>query len=250
LILLGGSPSIGQGGIVTRSDYNRWAEAYATANAEGFFNAWYEKPAMLRMLGDPTGQRILDVGCGSGPTAAALTRQKADVSGFDVSAAMIEIARRSLPAADLRVHDLADPLPWADATFDTVVASLVLHYLADWTAPLSELRRVLTPGGRLLVSVNHPGAFPIVHPDLEYFGITEYTEDYDFAGTSVDLTFFHRPLSAMCAAFAGAGFRIVGIHEPPADPDTPLEKLPPGLQPGEQFIGFLFFDLELVRALL
>lgn len=231
-------------GAVTQSDYDEFAEAYATANAEGFFNAWYEKPAILRLLGDVAGNRILDAGCGSGQTIVALTQRGAEVTGFDLSAAMIEIARRSLPEADLRVHDLAEPLPWGAATFDTVVASLVLHYLPDWSGPLSEIHRVLTPGGRLVVSVNHPGAFPIVYPDLEYFGITEYTEDYDFAGTSVDLTFFHRPLSRMTESFAEAGFRIVGIHEPPADPDTPADVLPDGLQPGESFIGFLFFELE------
>ncbi len=234
----------GQSEPMTHTHYDQFAEAYAVANAEGFFNAWYEKPAMLRLLGDVAGHRILDAGCGSGPTSVALTRRGADVSGFDLSAAMIEIARRSLPEMDLRVHDLAEPLPWDDAAFDTVLASLVLHYLPDWSGALAEFRRVLRPGGRLLASVNHPGAFPLVHPDLEYFGITEYTEDYDFAGTSVDLTFFHRPLSAMAGSFAGAGFRIVGIHEPPADPDTPAEVLPEGLQPGEEFIGFLFFDLE------
>lgn len=229
---------------MTQTHYDQFAEAYAIANAEGFFNAWYEKPAMLRLLGDVAGHRILDAGCGSGPTSVALTRRGADVSGFDLSAAMIEIARRSLPETDLRVHDLAEPLPWDDAAFDTVVASLVLHYLPDWSGPLTEFHRVLSPGGRLLVSVNHPGAFPIVYPDLEYFGITEYTEDYDFAGTSVDLTFFHRPLSVMAESFADAGFRIVGIHEPPADPDTPTEVLPNGLQPGGKFMGFLFFALE------
>lgn len=229
---------------MTQSDYDQFAEAYDTANAEGFFNTWYEKPAVLRLLGDVRGHRILDAGCGSGPTSVALTRRGADVSGFDRSAAMIEIARGRLPDTDLRVHDLAEPLPWKDATFNTVVASLVLHYLQDWSGPLTELHRVLTPGGRLLVSVNHPCAFPIVHPDLEYFGITEHTEDYDFAGVSVDLTFFHRPLSAMAESFAGSGFRIVGIHEPPADPDTPEDVLPPGLEAGEKFMGFLFFDLE------
>lgn len=229
---------------MTRSDYDQWAEAYATANAEGFFNAWYEKPAMLDLLGDVNRHRILDAGCGSGPTSTALTVRGAHVSGFDISAAMIEIARRNLPGTDLRVHDLTEPLPWDDDTFDTVVASLVLHYVHDWSRPLAELRRVLTVGGRLLVSVNHPGAFPIVHPDLDYFAITEYTEDYDFAGTSVDLTFFHRPLSAMARSFAEAGFRIVGIHEPPAHPGTPTKLLPPGVEPAGQFIGFLFFDLE------
>ncbi|MGA8258228.1 MAG: class I SAM-dependent methyltransferase [Nocardioides sp.] len=231
---------------MTQSDYDQFAEAYAAANAEGFFNAWYEKPAMLGLAGNVTGQRILDAGCGTGPTIGALTERGADVSGFDVSAAMIGIARRRLPGADLQVHDLGKPLPWEDATFNTVVASLVLHYLRDWTGPLRECHRVLKPNGRLLISVNHPGAFPIVHPDLEYFGITEYTEDYELGGISVDLTFFHRPLSAMAESFAAAGFRIVGIHEPPAAPDTPEDVLPPGLRAGERFLGFLFFDLEVL----
>ncbi|MGN0062911.1 MAG: class I SAM-dependent methyltransferase [Nocardioides sp.] len=228
---------------MTRSDYDQWAEAYATENATGFFNAWYERPAVLRLLGDVSGKRILDVGCGSGPTTAALLERGADVSGFDVSAAMVGIARRHLPDADLRVHDLAVPLPWQEGTFDAAVASLVLHYLPDWSAPLAELRRVLVPGGRLVVSVNHPGAFPVVHPELDYFGVTEYTEDYEFTGTTVDLTFFHRPLGAMAASFVDAGLRIVGIHEPPADPATPAEVLPPGLDAGSQFIGFLVFEL-------
>lgn len=229
-----------------RSDYDGWAEAYAKANADGFFNAWYEKPAMLRLLGDVAGKRVLDVGCGSGPTTTDLLARGADVSGFDVSSAMVAIARRGLPDADLRVHDLADPLPWADDTFDAAVASLVLHYLPDWSGPLAQLHRVLRPGGRLLVSVNHPGAFPLVHQDLDYFGVTEYTEDYEFDGTTVDLTFHHRPLSAMVASYAQAGFRVVGIHEPPSDPATPAEVLPPGLSAGQPFIGFLFFDLEAV----
>lgn len=226
------------------SDYDQWARAYATANAEGFFNARYEKPAMLRLAGDVRGRRILDAGCGSGPTTQALIERGAEVSGFDLSAAMIDIARETLPDADLRVHDLAAPLPWEADVFDIAVASLVLHYLPDWSGPLAELHRVIKPGGRLLISVNHPGAFPIVHDDLDYFGITEYTEDYEFDGVTVDLTFFHRPLSAMASSFAEAGFRMVGIHEPPADPDTPADLLPPGLAPGAQFIGFLFFDLE------
>lgn len=231
---------------MTRSDYDDWAEAYAAANDTGFFNAWYERPAMLGLVGEVAGRRILDAGCGSGPTSAALVERGADVSAFDRSSAMVEIARRRLPDTDLRVLDLAEPLPWVDASFDVVVASLVLHYLRDWSGALAELRRLLPTGGRLVASVIHPGAFPIVHPDLDYFGITEYTEDYEFDGRTVDLTFFHRPLSAMADSFARAGFQIAGIHEPPADPGTPAGVLPPGMEPGERFLGFLFFDLVAV----
>jgi SAM-dependent methyltransferase len=74
---------------------------------------------------------------------------------------MLEVARRRLgPDVDLRVVDLADPLPFPDGAFDDVVASLVLHYLRDWGPTLAEVRRVLTPGGRLLASVDHPSSSP------------------------------------------------------------------------------------------
>jgi len=119
-----------------------------------------------------------------------------------------------------------------------------LHYLPDWTGALAELRRMVKPGGRLLVSVNHPGAYPIVYPKADYFALTEYTEDYEMSGRTVYLTFWHRPLHAMADAFAGAGFRIATISEPPPAPDTPPELLPS--MRGRAFIGFLFFVLEAV----
>jgi ubiquinone/menaquinone biosynthesis C-methylase UbiE len=60
------------------------------------------------------------------------------VTGFDSSAGMLELARRRLgDDADLRVADLGHPLPFPDGAFDDVIASLVLHYLEDWTAPLA-----------------------------------------------------------------------------------------------------------------
>ncbi len=81
---------------------------------------------------------------------AALRDRGAIVTGFDSSTKMLELARRRLgTGADLQAADLGSPLPFPDGAFDDVIVSLVLHYLEDWTAPLSELRRVLRPGGRL-----------------------------------------------------------------------------------------------------
>src|SRR3954466_13497377 len=138
------------------NDYDSFAEAYSAENENNLMNAYYERPAMLTLAGDVTGRRILDAGCGSGPLFAALRDRGAVVTGVDASAGMVELARRRLGAeADLRVADLADPLPFPDGKFDDVVGSLVLHYLQDWGPTLAELRRVLTPGGRLIVSVEH-----------------------------------------------------------------------------------------------
>ena len=227
------------------SDYDSFAAAYSAENESGLFNRYYERPAMLRLTGDVSGRRILDVGCGSGPLTEALRAKGAVVTGFDSSAAMVDLARQRLGEdADLHVADLAAPLPFPDAEFDDVVASLVLHYLEDWSGPLAELRRVLKPGGRLVVSVIHPAVYAIVYPDADYFALTKYSEEYTFDGQSAVLTYWHRPLHAITDAFTAAGFRIAAVSEPPPAPDTPPDVLPPGLEAGRSFICFLFFVLE------
>ncbi|WP_299440882.1 class I SAM-dependent methyltransferase [uncultured Phycicoccus sp.] len=228
----------------TDGDYDGFAEAYSAENESNLFNRYYERPAMLRLAGDVAGLRVLDAGCGSGPLSEALQARGAVVTGFDRSVAMVDLARRRLGAdARVCVADLAEPLPYEDDEFDVVTASLVLHYLEDWTGPLAELRRVLKPGGRLIVSVIHPAVYAIVYPDADYFALTRYSEDYEMAGRRVVLTYWHRPLHAITDAFATAGFRIVTLSEPPPAPDTPGDLLPPGTD-GRPFICFLFFDLR------
>ncbi|MFW5474955.1 class I SAM-dependent methyltransferase [Knoellia sp. CPCC 206450] len=228
------------------TDYDDFAAAYAAENEKGLFNAHYARPAIVSLAGDVAGRRVLDAGCGSGPLMESMRAAGAEVAGFDVSAAMVDLARERLGEdTALLVHDLKEPLPYDDGEFDDVICSLVLHYLEDWGGPLAELRRVLRPGGRLLVAVNHPTAYAVVYPDADYFTVTQYTEDYRFDGREVFLTFFHRPLSAMSDSFSEAGFRIAVLSEPPLSPDTPPELRPPGFE-GEAFICFLFLVLEAV----
>jgi ubiquinone/menaquinone biosynthesis C-methylase UbiE len=226
------------------SQYDDIATAYAVANETGLFNRWYARPELLRMAGDVAGLHVLDAGCGTGPLALDLHAAGATVSAFDQSAAMVDLARERLPDdVDLRVGDLAEPLHYADASFDLVVASLVLHYLEDWAAPLAELRRVLRPGGRLLVAIIHPMIYAIVHSDADYFVLTRYSEDYEFDGREVVLTYWHRPLHEVVNSLVAAGFGVRSLSEPPPHPDTPAELLPPGLD-GRAFICFLFAELE------
>ena len=102
---------------------------------------------------------------------------------------MLELARRRLgPEADLRVADLGSPLPYPDGAFDDVIACAVLNYLRDWTAPLAELRRVLKPGGRLIVAVDHPFAIAIVEREADrkrdYVATWNRTEESEGRRTS------------------------------------------------------------------
>ncbi|MFE6690618.1 class I SAM-dependent methyltransferase [Streptomyces sp. NPDC057743] len=229
------------------NDYTSFAEAYASENEANLLNAHYERPAMLALAGDVTGRRILDAGCGSGPLFAALRERGAHVSGFDASAGMLELARRRLGEdADLQVAALGSPLPYADDTFDDVVASLVLHYLEDWGPALTELRRVLKPGGRLIASVEHPFAIALMHlqagrqSEYHYLDTTNRTEEWTMGGQTALMSLWNRPLHAMSDAFTAAGFRITVISEP--DPDPAARDLFPEAKP--RFLCFLFFVLR------
>ncbi|MEU5865806.1 class I SAM-dependent methyltransferase [Nonomuraea sp. NPDC047529] len=232
------------------NDYDRIAEGYTAENETGLVNAYYERPAMLELAGDVTGRRVLDAGCGSGPLFAELRDRGAVVTGVDASAGMLELARRRLGAdADLRVADLGSPLPLPDGEFDDVIASLVLHYLEDWGPALAELRRVLKPGGRLLVSVDHPFVSTLVkHMAGErpvYFGTRDRVEEWTMGGQTARMRFWDRPLHAMSEAFTEAGFRISVISEPPAAPEA-RELFPEEFREitGTRFLSFLFFVLE------
>jgi len=232
------------------NDYDSFAEAYTAGTEDNLINAYYNQPAILVLAGDVAGRRILDAGCGSGPLMEALRDQGAIVTGFDKSAGMLELARRRLGGdADLQVAELSSPLPFPDGTFDDVIASLVLHYLEDWGTALTELRRVLKPGGRLIVSVDHPFAITLMHREAgreaDYFATTNLTAEWTAGGQTALMSFWHRPLHAMTDAFTAAGFRITTISEPAPAPDTPSELFPDN-NPRKQrrFLCFLFFVLH------
>jgi ubiquinone/menaquinone biosynthesis C-methylase UbiE len=227
------------------TNYDTFAEAYSVENETSLLNEFYERPAMLKLAGDVHDRRILDAGCGSGPLAKALVDRGATVTGFDASEAMLDLARKRLgEEAELLVADLGQPLPFADDAFDDVVASLVFHYLEDWVEPLKEIRRVLRPGGRLIMSVNHPILYPWTNPGTDYFKPTKYTDELTFNGQPGTLTYWHRPLHAMTDAFAKARFQIEVISEPPYSTDAPPEIIPPQFKDRESFLSFIFFVLR------
>ncbi|MEU0470733.1 class I SAM-dependent methyltransferase [Amycolatopsis sp. NPDC006131] len=227
------------------NDYDSFGEAYAAENENSLLNAYYERPAMLSLAGDVTGRRILDAGCGAGPLTAALRDRGAEVTGIDASAGMLALARRRLGEdVPLRLADLNDPLPFADGAFDDVVASLVLHYLEDWKPALSELRRVLRPGGRLIASVDHPFvAYTVQEPRPDYFATTSYSFEWTFGGQTVPMRFWRRPLHAMTGAFTDAGFRLTALVEPQPDPAA-RDLFPGDFESLSTKTAFLFFVLE------
>ena len=198
-----------------KNDYDRFARVYSNDAENNAFNALYERPESLRLMGDVAGLKVLDAGCGSGAHAAALIARGAIVTGIDNSSGMLALARERLGgAAELFAANLASPLPFPDAAFDRVLAALVLHYIADWSLPLKEFRRVLVPRGRLVISTHHPFCDHLLAGCTDYFGTFQLDDRWEKGGEIMEMRYWRRPLHAMTAALAAAGFAIDAITEP------------------------------------
>lgn len=96
--------------------------------------------------------RLLDAGCGAGGACVLAARRGARVNGLDAAEGLLAIARRRVPDGDFRLGDLEE-LPYADGTFDAVLAVDVLPYVALPLVLLRELRRICAPGGRLAIGM-------------------------------------------------------------------------------------------------
>ncbi|WP_344004416.1 methyltransferase domain-containing protein [Streptomyces thermocarboxydovorans] len=103
------------------------------------------------LLAAGPGTAVVDVGCGAGRAVAELHERGAKALGVDPDEHMIAIARRRWPEADFRIADAYD-LPLPDASVHAYRADKVFHELADPARALAEARRVLTPGGRIVLA--------------------------------------------------------------------------------------------------
>jgi 2-polyprenyl-3-methyl-5-hydroxy-6-metoxy-1,4-benzoquinol methylase len=106
------------------------------------------------LIGDVSGRRVLEYGCGDGALAVHLAQCGASVSTFDTSRKCIEATRRLAEANGVRleaVEAAAERLPYADETFDIVLGRRILHLL-DVERARAELLRIMKPGGRAAFS--------------------------------------------------------------------------------------------------
>jgi len=117
--------------------------------------------AGIRMFRPSMGTNILDVGCGTGSHLELYKRYECNLYGIDLSPSMWEVARARLgDSAQLDLGD-ATNMPYEDGKFDLIISMLSLHEMAQQTRSgvLSEMKRVLKDGGRILLIDFHPGPY-------------------------------------------------------------------------------------------
>ncbi|HIW90330.1 MAG TPA: class I SAM-dependent methyltransferase [Candidatus Corynebacterium avicola] len=228
-------------GGVQRRHWDGDAERYHGDHAD-YLDTFHWCPERLteadaRLLGEPeelAGRTIVEVGCGSAPCACWLARNTgAHVIGLDVSMRMLQRAPSGTGVSLLQAD--AAELPLATGSVDRLFSSFGAYpFIADLPAALSEVSRVLSPGGRAVLAVNHPSAwiFPddpdSVAAEIPYFQDAYLEFDGDDGEVSVDgaagqlrYAEFHHTMGDWVRAVATSGLALVDLVEPEWTPGTP-----------------------------
>lgn len=176
------------------------------------------------MLPPMEGLRVLDLGCGFGAFARWAREAGADsVLGLDLSEKMLEEARARTEDTGIVYRQAnIEEMSLPDTSFDLIYSSLALHYLEDFGTVCATMERVLTSGGHLVFSVEHPLFTAPSHPGwrTEADGSKIWPLDsYLLAGRRVTdwitsgVVKYHRPLSHYVNALVGQGLRLLRLEE-------------------------------------
>lgn len=107
-------------------------------------------PVFADFAGVGRGQRVLDVGAGTGALTDELLRRGADAAAAEPSAGFVATLQRRFPGVEAR-ETRAEDLPWPDESFDAALAQLVVSFMNDASAGVREMHRVVRPGGTVAV---------------------------------------------------------------------------------------------------
>lgn len=200
--------------VPTRDGYDRWSAIY---DAEDNPLVAIEEPVVGSLLGEVRGLTLADVGCGTGRHALRLAGAGAKVTALDFSEGMLEKARAKAaetPTLDIRFvqHDLLEPLPLPDASFERVICTLVLDHIPSPRRLFEELRRIVRRDGFVVVSVMHPAMMlkgvqarfvdPATSQEVRPASVANQISDYVMGALEAGLTIDHMSEHRVDAALA------------------------------------------------
>jgi len=170
------------------------------------------KPNLVRMIGDCTNARVLDVGSGDGWLLDSVKPRE----GY---ACDIVEQPKVRPEWNFEIQDVRY-LSYPDASFDIVVASLVLIWFEEVSLAISQMCRVLKPRGKMVISLVHPYFYRMGEPDSQgNFVISRdlskpfKMQDLKIGGIAGPLTYFYRPLPHYLNTCTRAGLRSRPVLE-------------------------------------
>jgi len=198
----------------------------------------FNNPAMLEFIGELSGLDVLDAGCGEGYQTRILARRGARMTGVDLSARMLELAREEESRGPLGIRyertSFTDLAMFAGQSFDAVVSFMALMDGPDFPAAMREICRVLKPGGMLAFNILHPcfatrgmgwirdeSGREIKFTVADYFNSDSWIDRWKFSQApnaaeveNFAVPYFTRTLSEYINSVIGAGFVLTELHEP------------------------------------
>ncbi len=199
---------------------------------EGTYQKDVILPNLLRAVDPKAGEKILDIACGQGFFSRELSKAGSVAVGADISPELVAIAKKNLPEGEFHATP-AHQLGFAkDGEFGKAIIVLALQNIREAAAALAEAARVLRPGGRLFLVLNHP-AFRIPQQShwgfdeekkVQYRRVDRYLSEMSVpiimnpgkkaSGEKAEETVsFHRPLQFYFKELRKAGFSVARLEE-------------------------------------
>lgn len=186
---------------------------------------------------DLWGKRVLVAGCGSGPDVAYFAKRGAIVTGLDLSNEQLRLAERRLQETGTRAVLRKCDLNYVTVqelgadSFDLIVSNYALQYIEDLPRLLNVLSAALIPGGRIVVSVDHPVLYA-TYPDLQQkerrkkIATIDYLRErtlfwwFRMSHEAIRAYSFHRTMGTWFRAFREAGLEMERLEEPAPTTDS------------------------------
>jgi len=208
-----------------REWWNGWADRFQGEFGDGEATVGVDwgpgapKGEDLGLLGDLEGTRAVELGCGGAQFGTAVADQGADVVGVDISAAQLAHAQETAEAhgQDIEfVEASVTDLPLASGAFDLAFSAFAFQWVEDLESCFEEGARILTDGGRLVFSVDHP-YYKLLDPETgeverSYFDPSPrraHSEELD-----AEMVIYRRPVSETVNLLVDAGFAVEEVREP------------------------------------
>ena len=240
-----------------------WEEIAGQYKKPHFRKLYVRAPAVLKMLGNVRGKTIIDLGCGDGFYSRILAQQGAKVTGIDFSSKAIKLAQGQELKDKLSIKyfeaDIADLHFFDNNSFNLALAEMVIVNIPSqekYLKIVKEVKRILKPGGQMVISKGHPANFlRHLEDQSKYFKLTYSREvsyfdslapqnvEIEIDGQPVRFTNYHRTLEDFLNPWFENGFLVSDISEPKPTLAS-VKKYPEQLRDGLRVPFYIIIKLK------